>query len=254
MKIKIKDYIALEKNKNILKLQSGYGLKPDDNALFKAIFSNDLELIKLLSKCGISFSSKINNTYPLHFAAFRGDIEIFKFISSHLNEIDSKSLSTSILNQNKEINEYIFDKITKNRIQIDLSKYIDDHFTLLTLSILVGDIDSIEKLVNLGADINQKELKRGDSPLALATMSNDIEIVKLLLKHDVDTNLVGNDGFSPLIIASYQGNIEIVKLLLEYNANIDYETHEGFTAFEIALSNNKTNVSNYLSLHKSNLS
>ena len=48
---------------------------------------------------------------------------------------------------------------------------------------------------------------------------NNIEQVSSLLKHKADPNIVNDEGISPLHIAVLKGNVQIVKLLLENNAN-----------------------------------
>ena len=52
------------------------------------------------------------------------------------------------------------------------------------------------------------------------------EIVKVLLNHpDIDINIQGKDGITPLILASKSNDVDAVKLLLEYGGKdtIDFE-------------------------------
>jgi len=246
MTIKINDFIkhsTLEKT-NLLK--SKYNLEVNENALFKAIFMEDLELLELLHNCSIDFNMKINNTYPLHFAAFRGNLEVFKYIYARLNYIDLKSLSTAILNNKTEIVSFIISEMNNEKIQLDIDEYIDESFTPLSLAIMVGNYEITKKLLDLNPDINKIELKRGDTPLMLAINSNNPKIVELLLNSGANSNFVARDGFTPLIVACYVGNLEVVKCLLKFDSDLNYTTLEGFNALMISLSNNKNEVARFI--------
>lgn len=246
MKIKMNDFIQKNREKNIEILKNRYNLEVSENALFKAIFLEDMELIQTLDYCGISFLEKINNTFPLHFAAFRGNMEIFKFVYAKVKDIDLKTLSTAILNGKKEIAMFILKEIEKGQVEININSYVDDNFTPLSLSIMVDNIEVARKLLALGADVNLVERKRGDSPLMLAINATNHRMIKLLLESGANPNFIAEDGFTPLIVASYIGDIDVVKMLLKYNTDVFYSTQEGFDALKIAISNNKTEVSDYI--------
>ncbi len=71
---------------------------------------------------------------------------------------------------------------------------------------------------NINPDFQDGE---GYTFLILATMNNNIELVKFLLEYQkegfyIDPNIKDNNHDNALILASYWGNVEIVKLLLDY--------------------------------------
>lgn len=246
MTIKFNDFIKNEKIKKVNLLKSKYNLEVNENALFKAIFMEDMELLQLLRSCDIDFTQKINNTYPLHFAAFRGNLEVFKFIYSELSDIDLKTLSTAILNNKNKIVDFILNELENKNIELDLNDYIDDSFTPLCLCIMVNNYDTAERLLSLGTEVDKIEKKRGDTPLMLAINTNNHKLVELLLKNGANANFIARDGFTPFIVASYIGNMDIVKTLLKFGVDLFYTTEEGFNALKISLANNKNEVARYI--------
>jgi hypothetical protein len=80
-----------------------------------------------------------------------------------------------------------------------------------------GDVDSVRRLLEAGADPNARN-EAGVTPLmwALANAGN----TRLLLEHKADPNARSENARTPLLIATSQfGSAAVVKLLLEAGAN-----------------------------------
>jgi beta-lactamase regulating signal transducer with metallopeptidase domain len=83
-----------------------------------------------------------------------------------------------------------------------------------------GDIESINELLNAGADVNCA-LDGDGSPLIGAARKGRIAAVRLLLDRGADPNMpVSGDG-NPLIMAARNGHADVVSLLLDRDASID---------------------------------
>lgn len=79
----------------------------------------------------------------------------------------------------------------------------------------------------------------GETPLYQAVDMEQIEHVKLLLKHKADPNLCQTDGLTPLHIAVNKQNVQIVQCLLSSNANPNMKsTCYGQTPVHFAIKNN----------------
>ena len=91
-----------------------------------------------------------------------------------------------------------------------------------------NDIKHIQKLIELGADVNYKN-KYDDTPLSKAIFKGKIDIIKLLIELGADVNHENIDGETPLIRSLYNNKIDILKLLIELGANVDHENIDGHT-------------------------
>src|SRR6476661_3993687 len=68
--------------------------------------------------------------------------------------------------------------------------------TPLCVAISKGDIDSVKKFVEYGADVNEKS--NGLTPLMIAATYNKVEIVKYLLSKGADARITNDAGYNAL--------------------------------------------------------
>ncbi len=61
------------------------------------------------------------------------------------------------------------------------------------MSIVKGDIETVKKLIELGADVNQKS--NGMTPAMYAARFNKVEILKLLVEKGADLNVKSTKGY-----------------------------------------------------------
>src|SRR6266404_6349128 len=80
---------------------------------------------------------------------------------------------------------------------------------------LQGDLATVRKLVESGADVNSTD-EHGMGPLLSFTPS----VTEYLLSKGADPNRQKNEGESPVLVGvAYMNNVECVRLLLEGGAN-----------------------------------
>ena len=112
---------------------------------------------------------------------------------------------------------------------------------VLSESMDTDDIPEIRKLIDAGADVNVIN-KDGSTPLLIALLNRQTEIVKLLLKAGADVNKASHYGLTPLHSASASGQIEVVKLLLAAKADVNKAPHNGPTPLHLASVSGKIEV------------
>ncbi len=107
-----------------------------------------------------------------------------------------------------------------------------------------GNLQTIQKLIVEGADINTKDATNGTTALWLAAENGYTKIVKFLLENGVDVNTKATaDNVTALMIASQQGHTDIVKLLLEKDADVNVQASDnGATAMMAAAENGHTAI------------
>lgn len=100
----------------------------------------------------------------------------------------------------------------------------------LMLAALKGQLDLVKKLIARGADVN----KTGWAPLHYAATSAHLEIMALLLEEHAYIDAESPNGTTPLMMAAQYGNAESVKLLLEAGAAPSLKNRLGLTAIDFA--------------------
>jgi len=146
-------------------------------ALVAAVQGNQLAAVKYLLAHGadpnawtrINLRVPIGATYsPMYVAASQGNREILGYLKSHGADVNA---------------EWTFDR--------DLSQ------TALGASILAGDLQGTQLLIEYGADVNHV-LRRGDMPLIQTVLAprNNVELAQLLLRHGADPDIKNAEGVS----------------------------------------------------------
>ncbi|CAO2641625.1 Adhesion G protein-coupled receptor E1 [Lemmus lemmus] len=123
----------------------------------------------------------------------------------------------------------------------------------------VGDVASVERLIN-GSEhhINESD-RRGRTALhyscahnhpavvmLLATQRDNVECVSILLMHGADPHIIDFTGDAALHHAVCRGNTEIASKLLYHKANIDAETEYGLTPYKLALFEKQHGMAEFL--------
>lgn len=83
--------------------------------------------------------------------------------------------------------------------------------TPLSVAISKGDIETVKKFVEYGADVN--ELSNGMTPLMIAARYNRVEIIKLLLANGAKLNTKDEKGFTALKYAELSSANEAIQFL-----------------------------------------
>ncbi|XP_033618023.1 2-5A-dependent ribonuclease isoform X2 [Fukomys damarensis] len=93
------------------------------------------------------------------------------------------------------------------------------------------DVNQIEQLLKIGANVNFQEEEGGWTPLHNAIQGGSKDIVDLLLDYGADPHQRKNNGATSFIIAGIEGNVELLRLFLSKGADVNEYDSNGFTAF-----------------------
>lgn len=100
----------------------------------------------------------------------------------------------------------------------------------LMLACLKGQLELVEKMIKKGADIN----KTGWTPLHYAASTGQVKVISTLLENHAYIDAESPNGSTPLMMASMYGTPAAVKLLLEEGADPLLRNQQGLTALQFA--------------------
>jgi uncharacterized protein len=100
----------------------------------------------------------------------------------------------------------------------------------LMMAALRGQTEMVRKLIARDADVN----KTGWTPLHYAATSAHLEIIDLLLENHAYIDAESPNGTTPLMMAAQYGSPAAVKLLLEAGADATLKNQRGLGAIDFA--------------------
>ncbi len=113
----------------------------------------------------------------------------------------------------------------------------------LMMASLKGQEDMVKRLIARDADIN----KPGWAPLHYAATNGHVAIMKLLLENHAFIDAQSPNGTTPLMMAAMYGSTAAVKLLLDEGADTLMRNQQGMTAADFAQRGNRPDAIQLLS-------
>lgn len=113
--------------------------------------------------------------------------------------------------------------------------------TALHWAAMKGHLESVECLINLGADIHAADLSRSFSPLQWAMIYKRINVVNRLLLSGAVTIDKNVNGQTALHIAAFQAFAEGITALIARAADVNAIDNSGYTPLNYADENFYTN-------------
>jgi ankyrin repeat protein len=114
--------------------------------------------------------------------------------------------------------------------------------TPLMLAAITNQLVWAKKLIDKGADVNQK----GWTPLHYAATKGHIEMMRLLMEHHAHLDDESPNGTTPLMLAAHYGTPMATKLLLEEGADPRLKNQLGINALEFSRKANKLESAQYI--------
>lgn len=122
--------------------------------------------------------------------------------------------------------------------------------TPLALAVLRGNTDIIRLILEHGGTINAAASPNGQTVLhCVAAVERDApDLVGFLLESGADVNAAGEDRVTPLMLAAARGHAETVQVLLAASPDLEVRSAAGKTAIELAAASNHPEVVSLLRL------
>jgi ankyrin repeat protein len=128
----------------------------------------------------------------------------------------------------------------KNKVALTVMVFIFISFGMvipscageLMTSVMYHDMEAVKKLLESGADVNEKDEQYGSTPLLMASSYTGYEdMVKLLLAHGADPNIQDKTYGTTALIAAAGVSKEMVELLLANGADMSIKRFDGTGVF-----------------------
>jgi len=107
--------------------------------------------------------------------------------------------------------------------------------TIIYLGLALLAISNVA-MASTATTVSQFELVkeyRNNTPLAIAILKGDVETVKKFIEYGADVNEKSN-GLTPLMVAARYNRVDIIKILLAKGANLKTVDENGYTALKYA--------------------
>lgn len=220
----------------------------------------DSDIIKLLLDKPQNYNLKNNDgDTALMLAIKKGNFGVVKLIASKL---DPGSIINTINNNNETALMIAIN--TKNIIIVEYLLTFGHDFTLVDIAnnnilmiALEKDDWNLSRLILSKLDndsiLNNYNAHRM-TPLMIALKKNNIRIIELLLRHNIDLNHIDKNGDSILIFTiKNMDNLSILELILRYKHNFDHINMDGMTALMVAIELSKPVIVEKLLQYPQNL-
>lgn len=173
-----------------------------ENELITAVKSDDIKVAEAIFNSGESFNIDLQDS--------NGDTLLHMVKSGDMAKLLLKNGINAAVQNNDGLTalgkffervylnniEKIVTALINNGVDINAAAYYDESPVIKianNAATLSTNIEQMEYLVKLGADINIKN-KQGYTPLMLAVMKSNIDMVRVLLDAGADTTLLDDNG------------------------------------------------------------
>ncbi|XP_062609752.1 ankyrin repeat and SOCS box protein 8-like isoform X2 [Saccostrea cucullata] len=123
--------------------------------------------------------------------------------------------------------------LKKSRVQKSVAMQLNE-YTPLHIACLHSNIEVIRLLLNHDADVNVKD-STNRTPLHYATLANRSDVVNLCIENGADVNHQTSSGKTALMYAVQEKNLAIVQAIVDAGADVSLKDVKGGTALEICL-------------------
>ena len=195
----------------------------------------------------------------LHRVCFNGNLDLVISILSNCEpsyvDIKAKNLKTPLHCACR--NGKLDIVVELLRRQADVNSHDSKMETPVYAACEGGHADVLQELINRGADYNTPEIKFGRYPIHVAALkmtSRHLDVVKVLLHHKADKEVINRNGETPIFGILYGENYSLtMKELLSSGSNIEAKDKSGCTIFHRACLGNKLDLINELLMYNVNV-
>jgi hypothetical protein len=217
------EQISLQDKANISEIQTS--LNKLVNLYNKYVFNDSYKIKKItLTEKNKTITIEFRKLKPIIIASSNRLNRLVSVINYFIS-LFKKTLLSNLVKifeiKNPEIRKKILRNLTQEN-SIDQKSLKQIGFSKLHFAVYTGDTKTVSKLIQDGADINEKVTDKntfglaGFSPIHLAVYFNHKDIVKLLIEKNCNIISMTPAGDTALMIAKNMGYFNLIPMLMEY--------------------------------------
>ena len=198
-----------------------------------------MEAAKLLLRHGANIEARNHKSFtPIMIAALNKDSEMMKLLKrsgADLNARTTKDVTVKFPifiprgSNMFDIARLVENPVIKNAIKhcwsLSMKKAMEKGETPLIIAAMKNDVKAIQSLSASGVDIQHKD-EEGVTALFYAVVNENVEAVQILISLGANANENIFFGLTPLMLATMNGNESILQLLLSAKADTNAVTSE----------------------------
>ncbi|MDP6892068.1 MAG: ankyrin repeat domain-containing protein [Verrucomicrobiota bacterium] len=197
-------------------------------SIWEAAAKGDLDAVEAHIDAGTDLDSLSEaGETPLHYAVTKNQTEVVLILldsgveTDIENSLEETALDIAIAGRKEDIIDLL----------LEAGAGLDTPAESIHFLTWLGDLLGVKLHIYAGTNIDQED-EYGNYPLLLAVELGHIEIVDLLIEHEVELETEDQHGFTALIISAEKNYPEILQLLLDSGAAIDAEDKAQRTALD----------------------
>jgi ankyrin repeat protein len=190
-----------------------------ETILSGAVDYNLIDFVELLCKKGIYINLVNNQSYtPIFLAIANNHHEIVKILIKYGANLEIKE---KVFGDTPLMASMKFKNNAKLLIESGANIHVENNIedTPVSIAALLDQLEIVKILKEKGADLNRQNTQR-NNPIIFAVGNGYIEMVKYLLECNVDLYVIDICKESLLNICIYQDRLEIMDLLLKKDKNL----------------------------------
>ena len=190
----------IEKTRIRLKLTNEFIISEEEKSNNENIFKNF-----------INSQTETEQLTPLHYASFRGNLQIIRLLIENSADINALSINgLNMLHKAAQGNKPSIIVYYNKKYNMDLNSTDKDSLNALHLATISGMDSSVVYLLSLGIDPNLQDVN-GNTALHYAVKYNHVRIIKKLLQYGAKRNIVDKiHNKTPVMLAD--DNPEIMEI------------------------------------------
>lgn len=216
------------------------GCRPSSEDMFKEIKNFD-KLKKMIEKGGdVNSKESITQMTLLHYAAYYGDLKIVALLAEKGADIhaqDAKQM-TALDYAHQQGHEELINWFREKGLS---QRSGSEKQSPLHMAVLSEDLNVIYALLAQGANPNEMDLE-GKTTLHLAAEKGNSRIASLLVQRGAEIKVKDKQGRTPLHYAALSGDSATVQYILSRGAELEAKDNAGLTSLGMASLNARLDI------------